>query len=201
MQSIKKYIFGLLALVFASSLALAGQYSQVPLLTGAQDPSQLTATVNSVIVASNAVSPGLLFSNGTSTPNSGTAEATLYTYTLPGGYLSQNGQSIRVRCYVGTANNANNKTLLLYFGASSVTTAAAANTVGGWLEYTVTRTGAATQTLAATGIFGATGVTPIAVQFTAATETLSGDIIIRCRATDAVSTDTTGRLFTVETVR
>lgn len=197
----KKILYTAFGLACMAAVAYAGNYSRLTIITGAQDPSQLSATINGVINESNNTAPGLLYVNGTSTANSGTAEATLFSYTMPAGYLASNGQSIRAKCWVGTANNANNKTMLLYFGAASITSAAAANTIGGWLEFTVTRTGAATQTLAGNGQFGATGVTPIATQFAAATETLSAAIDIRCRATDAVSTDTTGRLFVVESLR
>jgi hypothetical protein len=198
----KKYIYGFLSLFLMATVAVAGNYGRLTSITGAQDPSQLSAVVNGVINNYNATSPGLLYINGTSTTNSGTSEATLFTYTLPGGYLANNGQSIRVKCYVGTAATADNKTLLLYFGASSITTAAAANNAGGgWLEYTVTRTGAATQSLSGSGQFGAAGVTPIITQHAAATATLSGDVEIRCRALDAVSGGSIGRLFIVESLR
>lgn len=198
----KKLFYTAFALVFMAVAGIAGNYSKLTLITGAQDPSQLSATINQVITQSNNTAPGLLYSNGTSTPNSGTAEATLFSYTIPPGYLATNGQGIRAKCWVGTAANANNKTLLLYFGAASVTTAAAANNAGGgWLEIVVTRTGAATQTLSGHGQFGAGGVTPIITQHVAATETLSAAIDVRCRATDAVSTDTTGRQFIVESLR
>ncbi len=203
MFSLKKWTASIfLGIVLAAGLSVAGNYERFPLVSGAQDPSQLNATLNQTINTINTTGNGLLYVNGTSTTNSGTSEATLFTYTLPGGYLASNGQSLRVRCYVGTAATADNKTLLLYFGASSITTAAAANNAGGgWLEYTVTRTGAATQSLSGNGQFGAAGVTPIITQHAAATETLSGDIAIRCRATDAVSGGSIGRLFTVESLR
>ena len=198
----KRILYSVLGLALMATAVFAGNYGRLTLVTGAQDPSQLSATINGVINQYNSSAPGLLYVNGTSTANSGTSEATIFSYSLPAGYLASNGQSIRVKCYVGTAATADNKTLLLYFGASSITTAAAANNAGGgWLEYTVTRTGAATQSLSGSGQFGAAGVTPIITQHVAATETLANAIDIRCRATDAVSGGTTGRLFIVESLR
>lgn len=198
----KKILYAVFGLSFMAIAAVAGSYSQLTPLSGPQDPSQINATVNGVINQINTTGPGLLYSNGTLTANAGTVEATIYSYTLPGGYLSQNGQSVRAKCYVGTAATADDKTVLLYFGAASITTGLAANNAGGgWLEFTVTRTGAATQSLSGSGQFGAAGVTPVIAQHVAATETLSGDIVIRCRATDEVAAGTIGRLFIVESLR
>lgn len=198
----KKLILAVASFFLLASLAVAGNYDNLTPITGAQDPSQLNATINGVINQFNSTSGGLIYSNGTSTTNSGTSEATLFSYTVPANYLSRNGQSLRVRCYVGTAATADNKTLLLYFGASSITTAAAANNAGGgWLEYTVTRTGATTQSLSGNGQFGTAGVTPIITQHVAATQDLTAAFDVRCRATDAVSGGTIGRLFTVESLR
>ncbi len=202
MQNLKKLFLSAVAVIFAATLAVAGSYDNLSPITGAQDPSQINATINGVIQQFNSTSGGLIYANGTSTTNSGTSEATLFSYTVPANYLSRNGQSLRVRCYVGTAATADNKTLLLYFGASSITTGAAANNAGGgWLEYTVTRTGAATQSLSGNGQFGAAGVTPIITQHVAATQDLTAAFDIRCRATDAVSGGSIGRLFTVESLR
>lgn len=198
----RKILYTITGLLFMSALAIAGQYGQVPLVTGSQDPSQLNATINSVIIQRNAQAAGLLYVNGTSTANAGTIEATIYSYTLPANYLSANGQSIRVKCYVGTAATADDKTVLLYFGTASITTGLAANNAGGgWIEYTVTRTGAATQSLSGSGQFGVAGVTPVITQHVAATNDLTAALDIRCRATDEVAAGTIGRLFTVETLR
>lgn len=182
-------------------IAGAAMSANIALRTGPVDVADLRSIVNQLVLDVNAGVGGELFANGTSVPNSGTAEATLYTYTLPSSFLATNGQSVRVRCAATTANNANNKTLKLYFGTSSITSAAAANTTGGYLDYIVTRTGAATETLVGTGQWGATGVTPLAIQVNAATEDLTAAVVIKCTGTDAVSTDTTGKLMVVESLK
>lgn len=198
----KRILYTIFGLALMSAIAVAGNYGRLTLVSGAQDPSQLSATINGVINQYNSSAPGLLYVNGTSTANSGTSEATIYSYTLPAGYLASNGQSVRVKCYVATAATADDKTLLLYFGSASITSSLAANNAGGgWLEFTVTRTGAATQTLSGSGQFGAAGVTPVITQTVAATETLANAIDIRCRATDEVTAGTIGKLFIVESLR
>lgn len=198
----KKVFYSLFTLAFLATVAVAGNYSKLTLLSGAQDPSQINATINSVINQQNNTSPGLLYVNGTSTPNAGTEEATIYTYSVPAGYLASNGQSLRVRCNVATAATADDKTIKLYFGAASITSSLAANNAGGgWLEFIVTRTGAATQTLSGTGQFGAAGVTPVITQTVAATETLADAIEVKCTGTDEVTAGTIGKLFVVESLR
>lgn len=182
-------------------IAGAAMAANIALRSGPVDVADLRSIVNQMVLDVNVGVAGLLNVNGTTVANSGTAEATLYSYTMPANYLAVNGQSIRVRCTATTANNGNNKTLLLYFGSQSITSAAAANTTGGFLEYVVTRTGAATQTLEGYGQWGATGIIPTAIQHVAGTQDLTTALDLRCRATDAVSTDTTGRLFVVETIR
>ena len=203
MQPIKKIIYAATGLVFMAALAIAGQYSQLSFVTGAQDPSQLQATLNQVIAQQNSVGGGLIYSNATAVTTATTAEETLYTYTLPAGYLSQNGQALRVRCHAQTANTANNKTMTLYFGASTITTGAVANqNAGEFLEYVVTRTGAATQVLTSEGQTGTGGITPLAPVTATPTETLANSIVIKCTATDATAAGgTLGKSMLVESVR
>lgn len=188
-----------LGILLIAPIALA---ANIALRTGPVDPSSLRGELNQLVQDVNSGVAGLLYANGTLTTNSGTAEATLFSYTVPANYLAVNGQSITAKCYVGTAATADNKTLLLYFGASSITTAAAANNAGGgWLEFTVVRTGAATQTISGSGQWGAAGVTPIITQHVAGANDLTTALDIRCRALDAVSGGTIGRQLVVETIR
>lgn len=199
----KKILYTITGLLFMSALAIAGQYGQVPLVTGSQDPSQLNATINSVIIQRNAQAAGLLYVNATAVTTAGTSEETFYTYTLPGGYLSQNGQSVRVRCHAQTGANANNKTLTVYFGASTATTGVQANNANGaFIDYIATRTGAATQVMVSEIRGGTTAAATTSVLATATpTETLSGDIVIRCTATDATAGGVLGKMMTVESLR
>jgi hypothetical protein len=203
MKLLKK--LGLSALILSASfgMAIAGQYGQASLVTGPQDSSQINATINGVIIQQNALAPGLLYIDSTATTTSTTAETTLYTYTLPAGYLAQNGQALRVRCHALDAATANTKTLTLYFGATTITTGAVANNGGGsFLEYLVTRTGAATQVLVGTGVDGTAGTAAVVPSVATPTETLANAIVIKCTATDGTAAaGTLGKMFTVESVR
>lgn len=62
-----------------------------------------------------------LFQTTTAVGNdANTDEKTLHQYTLPAGKLATNGDAVRIRTWIQHAANANNKTTLVYFGASTV---------------------------------------------------------------------------------
>jgi hypothetical protein len=188
--------------LFLAALTAVAVGANLQYRTGPVDVSDFRAVVNQLVQDINSGTAGLLYVNGTSTANAGTIEATIYSYTLPAGYLAANGQSIRARCYVATAATADDKTVLLYFGSQSVTTGLAANNAGGgFIDMVVTRTGAATQTIEGYGQFGAAGVTPVIVQHVAGTQDLATALDIRCRATDEVTAGTIGKMLMVETIR
>lgn len=188
--------------LFLAALTAVAVGANLQYRTGPVDTADLRSIVNTLVRDINSGVAGLLYVNGTSTANSGTAEATIYSYTVPANYLSANGQSIRAKCFVATAATADDKTLLLYFGSQSITSSLAANNAGGgWLEMVITRTGAATQTIEGTGLFGAAGVTPVITQHVAGTQDLATALDIRCRATDEVTAGTIGKMLLVETIR
>lgn len=76
-----------------------------------------------------------------------TAEKTLITYTLPANRLSSDGQVLRITAWGTAADNANNKTMKLYFGATVLRQlGAAAFTDAAWkTDAIVVRTGASSQ--------------------------------------------------------
>jgi hypothetical protein len=208
MKLFGKFLGGFVAaFLLAAGIVAAGNYPPVPYLSGPVDSGNFQGTVNGVINSINTNNTGLLFVNAASAATTAAAtEQTLYTYTLSPSYLATNGQSLRVRCWATTANNTNTKAMTLYFGASTVTVAAQANaTNGDYLEYVVTRTGAATQVMNGTGQGGTTaGATTItAVQNATPTETLSGAIVIKCTGTQgtAAANDIVGKMMTVESLR
>lgn len=203
MTKIKKIVYGLLGLFFMSAFAVAGQYGQVPLVTGAQDPSQLSATINQVIISRNAVTPGLLFANPTLVPTgTGTAEQFLSTYSLPASYLAQVGQTIRIRATFSYAANTNNRTPKIYFGTTVTKTGTVNATSGGSgaLECVVTKSGSSTQMATCIGL---DGVTNVVQTFLAGTETDTAAIAIRASCTDGTSSasDCVLNNFTVESLR
>jgi hypothetical protein len=93
---------------------------------------------------------GLLDATGTVAGSTGGAETTLYTYSLPGNTLIDTGRGVRLRATGTYANNANAKTLRVYFGADTASYSLATNQAGRWaLELEIIRTGANAQAFAA----------------------------------------------------
>lgn len=129
---------------------------------------------------------GVLNVYGTSTATTGTSEETLASYSLPANALCRDGQSVRIRAWGTTAANGNDKTEKLYFGSTTLisTGALAANAKDWYLEATVVRTGAATQTAVANGQANAAIV---ATDVTAPTEDLTAAVTIALKATDGTA--------------
>lgn len=61
------------------------------------------------------IAPGVVFKNGTSIGNTGATETDLRTYTMPANAFSSNGKGVRITAHGTTANNANAKTVRVYF--------------------------------------------------------------------------------------
>lgn len=184
----RRFAYALLGLVATGALAWG---ANVPLLSGPQDPSQLNATINGVIQSINSNSAGLMSAQtGAVSTGAGTSEQVLQTFSMPAGQLSLAGQAVRVRCWGATAATANNKTRKLYFGASVITTATEAANAQRWvLEMVIMRTGAATQSVSATGLAGTASVTPLSY-VNQGTDDLTAAVTIKCTGTDA--TDAAG---------
>lgn len=206
MKPIFKWGYALIGAVFlAAGLAVAGNYPGVPYTSGPFDAGNIPGIINGVIANVNSNTTGLLYSNATvSATGTGTTEQTLYTYTLAANTLATNGQTLRIKCGATTAANANNKTLILYFGTSTFTTTAVASNAGAFnLELLVTRTGAATQTVWGSGTGGTAGLTVILPTATAGTDNLAAATTIKCTGTDGTSSagDISGKFMTVESLR
>lgn len=165
--------------------------ANLPLITGPQDPSQLNATINTLIQSINSGVGGLLNAQTAIVATGvGTSEQTLQTYTLPANTITAAGQGVRTTCWGGTAANANNKTRKLYFGASAITTATEAANAQTWrLSFIVMRTAAATQQFLGSGEAGTASVTPLATVVLSGTDdfTAGAGIVIKCTATDGTS--------------
>lgn len=198
----KKLFIALGLIVTGASAALAGGYPGVPNVTGPQDIATINSTLNSVIANVNNNSTGLLY--GLYAPVTSTAAATTQTlgsYTLPASYLTNVGQSIRIRGQFTTAANANSKTPILTFGTYTYTGTAltGAGAQSASYECTVTKTGASTQNVVCSGL---SVVTPVAVTSASGTSTDTGTIAITAQVTQgAASADTVLVGFTVESLR
>jgi hypothetical protein len=182
---------GFLALAALIGATAAAPAANLPLLTGPIEPSQIQSTLNQLIQSINTGVGGLANAQtGAVATGAGTDEQTLQTWTMPANFLSTAGQAVRIRCWGSTAANANNKTRRLYFGTSVIATATEAANAQRWvLEMVVMRTGAATQSVSATGIAGTGSVTPISY-VNQGTDNLAAAVVIKCTGQDG--TDSAG---------
>lgn len=135
----------------------------------------------------------------TSTVGNGAgAETTLHTYTLPGNSLDADGDTVVYNSAGTIANNANAKVIKFEFGATSVTVfsdTGYANSV--WqMDVFVTRTSATAQVIYIR-LWREAGT--IVNLTTTAAETMSGNIVIRCRGNGAGASDITQK-FSLITV-
>lgn len=141
---------------------------------------------------------GSLSANGTSAAGiAGTSEQVLMTYSLPAAYLKRNGQRLRIRAAYSTGANSNNKTMKLYFGATSISTGTLTdNAKSGFLEMDVIRLGDASQTVVARGQADATA---LAVAVTAGTDDLTAAVVIKLTGTGGTSgVDCIAKMLVVE---
>ena len=193
----KRLYLALIGLVCAGGIAFA---ANLPLVTGAQDPSQLQAVVNGVIQTINtAVSRIGVGSTSVATTTGG--ETVLYQYTLPPGLLANAGDSIRTGCWGTTATNSDTKSFKLYFGGTSISSPVQTGTSNkGWrLQMTVMRRTAGGQSVDSWGLVDTTAVTPANAD---AAETLANAITIKCTGTGTLTAgDIVGQGMLVEAIR
>ena len=131
--------------------------------------------------AGQASSIGVANVNNTAVGNVGAGEDDLITYPLDANSFSANKRGVRIRAWGTAANNANAKTLKLYFGTQIiVTTSLTVNQVDTWqVEATVWKTGASTQDWQ-TQLVEAGTATLIDIENGTATQTDTGAITIKC---------------------
>lgn len=182
-MKLKSLLAGAAAVVFAAGVAGAANLS---LLSGSQysEPSQILATVNTLIQNINFGVSGRLNANVTTTSATlaTTAEQTLATYTLPANRLAVTGDGVRVVCWGTTAANTDAKTIKLYFGTSamsSVSMGGQPNNKKWRLEMTVLRSGSATQTVVGNAQFDITSAGNV-VFTNSGTDDLTANQVIKC---------------------
>ena len=174
--------------------------ANISALSGPNDPAGGQLTINSLIQSINTGVSGLLNSQFTASgTGADTTEDTLYTYSLPANALKTPGQTLHVHCWGATGATVNNKTMKLYFGASTITTPTAATNAKGWdmrLDVTRAATGA-TQVVVGNG---SVDVTPITTFNNAGTDDMTAGITIKCTGTNgtAAANDVAGKGMTVE---
>lgn len=179
------------------SSSLSGAISSTTSLSTAVSTvdSNQSTSISSNLSKINSLSTAVGAGGGTTTldklaaPVATTAVLTeqfLYTYTLPGGTLASNGQSVRMIVAGSLTSTTRSRNLTLYFGSTSqsiFTTPTSAHIVFRG-EFLITRTGAATQLISCTKFVSANNgtPTPFGSRMTPA-ETLSGNVDIKLSAT------------------
>lgn len=160
----------------------------------------LSARLATVIAADGTLNSGRrLTTDVTAGASVGAAETTLVSYTVTAGLLTTNGQSVRFKVYGATANNANVKTLRVYFGATVIATfTLTINSAVAWsVEGEIVRTAAATQLARVScqhtdtaPLIPVTGGTPA--------ETLSGTVLFKVTGQATTNSDITEALAILE---
>jgi len=142
----------------------------------------------------------LLTANTTAVGNVGSGEDNLMTYAVAAGLLGTDGWGLEVLAGFVCANNANNKTIKLYFGATAVVTlgASAFTDEHAVIRATIIRTGAATQVAIGESINRSTAWAK--GFYTAPTETLSGAITIKATGSATSDNDISQKLMLVRLV-
>jgi hypothetical protein len=184
-MSMKRIGYALTGLMMTASMAMA---ANLPLLTGAQDPSQLNATINNLIENINTGVEGSFGGFVGPAATTGTTIQVLGTATIPANNLTA-GQSVRVTCWgTGTATGTN--TLTIQVGTASAFAVAGGATTAGVFSATVLyqKTGSSTQSLYSSGNFNTTLTTPV---ITAATQTDTAPIPVTCSGTSTTSANFT----------
>ena len=181
----KRAAYALTGLVLSAVVALG---ANIPLLSGPQDPSQLNATINTLIQSINSGVEGSIGGFVGPAATTGTTIQILGTATIKANSLAA-GQSVRVTCWgTGTATGTN--TLTIQVGTATAFAVAGTGTTAGVFRATVLlqKTGASTQSLWSDGIFNTTLTLPV---ITAATQTDTADIPVTCSGTSTTSTNFT----------
>lgn len=133
--------------------------------------------------------------NTTAVSNSGTSATDLQTYSVPGNTLLNLGDSLEFEMVATLASNANQKTIAVLFGATTMLTTGAVAQNGGTviIRGRIIRTGAATQRYFIERLFTSSGtLTAVATGTGTAAETLSGAVTLKMVGTsDTASSDVT----------
>jgi hypothetical protein len=136
------------------------------------------ANVNTTATQSMA---GILYSvaGGTTGCTAVPGDDTVLSYTMPAGHLSANNKGIEIEAWGITAANANNKTVKLIVGATTLVSSGviALNNKDWYVKGVYTRTGAATED--AVGLYGNSTPTTVGPTRAAGTDNTANAIIVR----------------------
>ena len=140
----------------------------------------------------------IVSSNIVSATNSGAAPTDLMSYTLGGGALTTTNDYVEVEAFGIFAANANNKSISLVFGGTTIYTISPTAINGGsWsLRARIIRTGPTTQEIIVEG--NGTNSVLIKTSYTAGTKILANDLIIKVSATGVATNDITQKNLTIK---
>ena len=171
--------------LLAAAQTLSAKTLSAPVINDATNAS----TVDMGGGTGNATFVGVANINSTAVGNVGVGEDDLITYTLPVSSLNANGKTIRIRAWGTAANNANAKTVKVYFGTAVILTTALTVSVADswWVEALVTRTGASTQDAVAR--LEETGANAMDMEVSTATQTDTAAIVIKLTGTATTDND------------
>lgn len=136
--------------------------------------------------------------NSTAVGNVTTGEDDLMTFSLPANTMRSTGAGIRIVAWGTKANNANAKTLKLYFGTTAImTTSLGTSAAGNWrITAEVLRTGASTQDWNSAMVG-----TDTDIEKGTATETETSAITIKCTGDATATNDIVQEGLIVEVLR
>lgn len=198
----RKLLSAVAAIVFSGALAMAASFTPV---TGPQDPSQLNASLNALLTNINAGVNGIIANLSTTVASTATTvEQNLASVSIPASTLTKSGQSVKARCSGLLAANTHTSTIKLYYGTSSVSTAATPGTGNPYfnLELLVAYDASATAgKYVGTGQIGSTMVAVVATSNT--TDNMASALTAKCTTTQgtASASDTLLMNFLVEQVK
>lgn len=181
---LKRFLAALAAVLTAGSVAFA---ANLPLVSGPQEPNQLTAIINGVIQSVNTGTQGLVggYVGGLPAATTGTSIQTLGSITLPANTLNAVGKGVRLKCW-GSGTNTGTNTMTMQVGSSTAFAIAGAATTAGVFqsEVDVIKTGASTQQILSSGAFNTTLTTPTGIS---GSNTDTAAITITCSGTSTTS--------------
>lgn len=130
--------------------------------------------------------------NATAVSNSGAAETDLMTYVLPASSMTLANDALRVTAWGICANNANAKTLKVYFGTTLLQTVSLTiNQAGAWrIQAEMIATSSTAQRCFSQLVQGGT-TSFVAAAYTSAAETSSSAITVKVTGTGVASSDIT----------
>lgn len=132
---------------------------------------------------------GLVYSTIAVVPSAGsvTSEQILGTFSLPANALDTTGRRLRIRAVFHCGTNGDNKTLTLYFGASSITTGVVTTSnKNAVLNLEVVKSGSSTQIVTGTGFLDTTVITPYVNA--SGTDVDTAAIVIKATGTEGTGT-------------